>query len=107
MDTPHKLVFELIQQHEDYIEFTVSYYLDYNLWTAIGIGWVSNNLPAYYLRSLKLNNFPAGRHYEAKANIQLQELSLKFQNEVLEELTLANIRNQFNRPLAQEIYSLN
>lgn len=94
MGTPHKLVFDLIQHHGDYVEFYVSYYLDYNLWTAVGIGWMSNNTPAYYLSSLKLNNFPAGNHYNKKANIHLQELSLKFQNDVLEDLALTNIRNQ-------------
>ena len=96
MDTPHKLVFDLIKHHSDYIEFSVSYYLEYNLWTAIGIGWMSNNAPVYYLSCLKLNKFPAGIHYSEKANIHLQDLSLKFQNNILEDLTLINIKNQFH-----------
>ena len=97
MDTPDKLVFELVLHHDDYIEFRVSYYLEYNQWTAEGIGWISNGTPAYYLRSLKLNNFPAARHYEKKAKLIEQELSLKFQNQELENFALLNIRQQFSQ----------
>ena len=98
MKSTHKPVFELIKHHgDDYIEFNVSYYLDYNLWTAHGMGWVSNDTPAYYLNSLKLNKFLAGSHYNEKANIHLQDLSLKFQNTDIENFTLFNIRKHFSR----------
>lgn len=101
LDTPYKLIFELTHHHEDYIEFRVSYYQGYNQWAAEGIGWMSKNHPTYYLRSLKLNNFPAGRHYEKTARIVEQALSLKFQNEVLEDLVLVNIKKQFSEQLKQ------
>jgi hypothetical protein len=94
--TPHKLIFELVLHHDDYIEFSVSYYLEYNLWTAAGIGWISNGTPTYYLNSLKLNKFRAGMHYTEKATIHQQDLSLKFQNNVIESLTLINIQEQFS-----------
>lgn len=93
---PHEVTFELVQKHESYIEFSVSYRLEYNQWTAEGIGWVSNGLPAYYLHSLKLNNFPAARHYESKAQFVEQELSLKFQSSELEVPVLMNIKQQFS-----------
>lgn len=96
MDTPHKLVFDLVRHHEDYIEFSVTYFLEHNQWSAEGIGWMSGGNPAYYLRNLMLNNFPAARHYEKKASLVERELSLKFQNQVLEDLVLINIRKQFS-----------
>jgi hypothetical protein len=95
------LVFELVLHHDDYIEFSVAYNLEYNRWAAEGMGWMRNGDPAYYLRSLKLNNFPAARHYESKAKLVEQESSLKFQNTVIEDIVLANVRLQFERPRKQ------
>jgi hypothetical protein len=95
-DTPDRYVFELVRQHDDYIEFSVSYYFEYNLWTAAGIGWISHNAPAYYLSSLKLNKWPAAAHYNKQANLGFQNLSLKFHNELLEQLTISHIRNHFS-----------
>lgn len=89
--------FDLVQHHDDYIEFSVSYRLEYNRWTAEGIGWISQSMPNYYLRILKLNNWPAASHYNDKANISLHEQSIKFRCETLDRLTLANITHHLKR----------
>jgi hypothetical protein len=96
MDTPDRYLFEVVRHHDDYIEFSVSYYFDYNLWTETGIGWISRNVPFYYLSSLKLNQWPAAGHYNRQANLGLQNQSLKFRNEQLEQLTLGHIRDHFS-----------
>lgn len=96
MDTLDRYLFELIRHHDDYIEFSVSYYFEYSPWTAVGIGWFSQNSPAYYLSSLKLNKWPAAGHYNKQANLGFQDLSMKFQNELLEKLTLSHIKNHFS-----------
>ena len=89
--------FDLVQHHGDYIEFSVSYRLEYNQWTAEGIGWVAKGIPNYYLRFLKLNNWPAASHYNAKANIALHKQSMRFQCEPLDRLTLAKVTHHLKR----------
>lgn len=89
--------FDLVRHHGDYIEFAVSYRLEYNRWTAEGIGWIARSLANYYLGILKLNNWPAASHYNDKANIGLLEQSMKFRCETLDRLTLANITQHLQR----------
>lgn len=83
--------FDLVQHHGDYIEFFVSYRIEYNRWAAEGIGWLVHDTAHYYLRTLKLNNWPAASHYNEKANLGLDRQSLIFHSDTLDQLTIANI----------------
>jgi hypothetical protein len=48
------------------------------------------------LRNLHLDDYPATRRDKKHALVVEQDLRLKFQNQVLEDLTLANILQQFS-----------
>jgi hypothetical protein len=91
MGNVEDIQFDLIQHHGDYIEFSVSFKIEYNKWTAEGIGWITHKSTNYYLRLLKLNNWPAGSHYNKKAKIALSRQSYKFNSKTLDRLTTANI----------------
>ena len=90
--------FDLIRHHGDYIEFSLSYRIEYNKWSAEGIGWVSESIPLYYLRTLRLNNYPAASHYNKKAKIGLYAQSVIFQSKSLDRLLLAQISHHMKHP---------
>lgn len=95
MSTPTKLTFDLIQHHDGYMEFRVTYQVGSDKWMVEGIGWLSEKRPNYYLRDLYLNNRQAGsKHYHQDALLVEQDSSLKFNHQVLEDLALVHIRKQ-------------
>lgn len=89
--------FALIQHHKDYLEFSVSYQMEWNFWTTEGIAWVSESATNYYLRSLHLNKWPAASLHHHKAGITLKQHSMKFQCQTLEDLTLSNINRHWHQ----------
>jgi len=90
--------FNLVQHQGDYIEFFVTYRLEYNRWAAEGIGWLAYDTAHYYLRSLKLNDWPAASHYNNKANMGLDRQSLIFQSDALHRMTMDSIVPLFRNP---------
>lgn len=95
MNAPQKIIFEPIQQHEDYIEYRVSYLIGEDKWVVDGIGWVTENGATYYLRSLELNNRQvASPPHQQKALLVEQDSSLKFNHQALEDFTLVNIHQK-------------
>jgi hypothetical protein len=91
MESVEDFQFDLVRHHGDYVEFSVSFKIEYNKWTAEGIGWITHKGTSYYLRFLKLNNWPAGNHYNKKAKITLRRQSYKFNSETLDRLAITNI----------------
>jgi hypothetical protein len=91
MESVEDFQFNLIRHHGDYIEFSVSFKIEYNKWTAEGIGWLTQSRTNYYIRVLKLNNWPAGSHYNKKAKIALRRQSYKFHSDMLDRLANTHI----------------
>lgn len=93
MEEVREFEFAVVAQHADYLEFSINYKLEYNLWSAEGIGWLSQNALNYYLRSLSLNRWPAVIRYIKTAGIQLNQNSMKFEFPELERLTLLQLQH--------------
>ncbi|TSA49560.1 MAG: hypothetical protein D4R48_03180 [Nitrosomonadales bacterium] len=95
MNAPKFPAFKLISYHSDYIEFSVSYFLGFDCWVAVGIGWIVNGSPVFYINDLRLSIWPVEKHRYEEAFIGLDGLSLKFKHDSLEDFALKNIKRCF------------
>lgn len=95
MPTPRNYSFSLVNTNDGYLEFLVKYALGSNLYSASGIGWISADIPKYYLRLLRLNGVPISEAEYRQAKVGLKNSSYIFKDESLNELTLDKIKNIF------------
>jgi len=96
--------FQLINSHEEYIEFVVSYTLGQDYCIASGIGWMNEVSSKYYLWRLRSNGNLAEESFYKKAQLVSKNSSYKFKNEKLDILTVTSIESIFRQmPTRQQV----
>lgn len=87
--------FSLVRHKADYLGFKVRYSLQDAFWDVSGVGWINPSDPKYYLTDISRNGTLSTGHDLGSAGIMLQDYSMRFECEELDQLVKSHIRLQW------------
>ncbi len=94
MSVPRKVEFKSLKNRGQYLEFTLKYHLDQDLYHATCMGWMAKGKPTYYIGFVTRNNFGLEIVEDIKGNIAMKDISLKFDNAKLEAIVMNKIQEE-------------